>query len=113
MAPSLRVEVKRLADTPSAGGSMTQRDRDKKDTPDIDLENPLGIAQEPVPTNAADQFPESDDPAAVRRRRARAGLDGNDDSARPGMGDINPDSDGATGIDMGYGGEGTNIKPGR
>jgi hypothetical protein len=30
-----------------------------------------------------------------------------------GLGDLNNDLDGAAGIDMGYGGEGTDIKPSR
>jgi hypothetical protein len=88
---------------------MDQRDRK---TGDVNLEDPLGIAQTPVPSEARDHLPEpTDDEAAVRRRRARAGLDGHDDRPRPGMGDVNVDSDGAAGIDMGYGGEGTDVKP--
>ena len=94
---------------------MNQRDRDRKvrDEPDSDLEHPLGIAGEPIETNAADHIPEGNDEASVRRRRARAGLDGDDDRPKPGMGDINVDPDGAAGIDMGYGGEGTDVKPSR
>ena len=85
---------------------MTRRDHDRND----DRENPLGIAREPVPITPSDHLPESDDPASIRRRRARAGLDGHDDSPKPGMGDVNVDPDGAAGVDMGYGGEGTDIK---
>jgi hypothetical protein len=88
---------------------MTQRTSDAHD----DRENPLGIAREPMDPAAAEPIPEGNDPATVRRRRARAGLDGHDDRPRPGMGDLNVDPDGAAGVDMGYGGEGTDIKPSR
>ena len=83
---------------------MSERDR-KHD----DLENPLGVAHEPIASEAQDHLP-SGDPAS-RRRRARAlGEDGIDRHST-GMGDMNVDPDGAAGIDMGYGGEGTDVKP--
>jgi hypothetical protein len=44
---------------------MDNRDRD-----DLDLEDPLGIAQQPVP--ADDRIQASNDPASRRRRRKRA-----------------------------------------
>jgi len=78
-----------------------------------DLVNPLGISGEPVPQNESDRIRASNDEASVRRRRKRAGLgpDG-DDRTTDGLGDLNNDPDGAAGIDMGYGGEGTDIAPG-
>jgi hypothetical protein len=83
---------------------MSERDR-KHD----DLESPLGVAHEPIANEAHDHLP-SGDPAS-RRRRARAlGEDGIDRHST-GMGDMNVDPDGAAGIDMGYGGEGTDVKP--
>jgi hypothetical protein len=88
---------------------MDQRDRNSTD---FSLEDPLGIEREPVPASPGDHLRGSgDDAADLRRRRARAGLDGHDDHPRPGMGDVNVDSDGAASIDMGYGGEGTDVKP--
>ena len=89
---------------------MSERDRNTAD--EFTLDDPLGIAQEPVPTTPSDHVQGlSEEEAAVRRRRARAGLDGHDGRQRPGMGDTNTDADGAAGIDMGYGGEGTDVKP--
>jgi hypothetical protein len=84
-------------------------ERQKRDRPN--LEDPLGIADEPVKQNPEDHLP-SGDPAS-RRRRARAlGEDGIDRQST-GLGDRNNDLDGAASIDMGYGGEGTDIKPSR
>lgn len=86
------------------------RNRDTNDAESNDLENPLGIAREPVPQDASDRIRASDDEASVRRRRARAGLgpDG-DDRTTDGLGDLNRDAKGATGIDMGAGGQDTQI----
>jgi hypothetical protein len=95
---------------------MMKDDRNQPDRVDdeqTDLDDPLGIARQPPAPAAKDPLPESDDEASVRRRRARAGLDGHDDRPLPGMGDVNVDPDGAAGIDMGYGGEGTDIKRSR
>ena len=81
----------------------------RKDWERPDLEDPLGIADEPVKQNPEDHLP-SGDPAS-RRRRARAlGEDGIDRQSS-GLGDLNTEHDGATGIDMGYGGSGTDIAP--
>ena len=75
------------------------------------LESPLGIADEPITRNPEDHLIGSD--PASRKRRARAlGEDGIDRQST-GLGDRNTDLDGAAGIDMGYGGEGTDIKPSR
>jgi hypothetical protein len=81
---------------------------DKTRDDQIDLENPLGIADAPIAKSDADHVESSGDPLQ-RRRRARAL--GEDGIERPagGMGDVNVDPDGAAGIDMGYGGEGTDV----
>ncbi len=85
---------------------MDNRDKDR-----LDLENPLGIADEPIVKSDADHL-ESGSPES-RRRRARAlGEDGIDRQSS-GLGDLDPDANGASGIDMGYGGEGTDVKPSR
>lgn len=85
---------------------------DNREKDQLDLENPLGIADEPIVKTAADHLEPGSD-SSRRRRRARAlGEDGID---RPstGVGDTNVDADGATSIDMGYGGDGTDVKPSR
>ena len=85
---------------------MTKRDDSH------DLESPLGLTDEPIVTTPSDHLESSSDPSA-RRRRARAlGEDGIDRQST-GLGDRNVDPDGAAGIDMGYGGEGTDVKPSR
>ena len=53
------------------------------------------------------------DEEAKRRRRARMLGETGDDRLTDGLGDLNTDLDGAAGIDMGYGGEGTDVKPSR
>jgi len=79
----------------------------KPDAEPLDLEHPLGLADEPIVTNAADHVERSSDPS-FRRRRARAL--GEDGIERDHTGsDLNVDPDGAAGIDMGYGGEGTDV----
>ena len=84
---------------------MTKRDGDLDQT---NLESPLGLADEPITTTPSDHLESSADPAA-RRRRARAL--GEDGIERDHTGsDVNADPDGAAGIDMGYGGEGTDVK---
>jgi hypothetical protein len=83
---------------------MQNRDKDQ------DLESPLGLADQPINKTAADHLEPNSDPSS-RRRRARAlGEDGIDRQSS-GLGDVNADADGASGIDMGYGGEGTDVKP--
>jgi hypothetical protein len=82
---------------------------DRKD--DNTLDSPLGIAGTPVTPDAPDHLRARDDEASIRRRRARAGIGPDaDDRTTDGLGDLNTDADGAAGIDMGYGGEGTGIK---
>jgi len=86
---------------------MVSRNSDRDSN---DLESPLGLADEPIARTPADHIENSGDPGS-RRRRARAlGEDGIDRQSS-GLGDLNVDSDGASGIDMGYGGDGTNVKP--
>ena len=77
------------------------------------LESPLGLADEPIVRTPSDHIENRAD-ATGRRRRARAlGEDGIDRHST-GVGDVLGDEhDGATGIDMGYGGDGTNVKPSR
>lgn len=89
---------------------MRKRDRDTDRT---DLDSPLGLADEPIAKSPSDRIVNSGS-ATSRRRRARAlGEDGIDRQST-GLGDVLGDEhDGATGIDMGYGGDGTNIKPSR
>jgi hypothetical protein len=83
---------------------MVSHDKDTND-----LESPLGIAQEPITQKAEDHLPPGD--PSTRRARARALGEDGIEKHTDGLGDINTDPDGAAGIDMGYGGEGTDIKP--
>ena len=79
----------------------------------LDLENPLGIADEPITRTPSDHLDDDRSPES-RRRRARAlGEDGVERPHSTGLGDVNVDQDGASGIDMGYGGDGTGIKRSR
>ena len=77
-----------------------------KDT--LPLDDPLGIADAPVPQDAND-IHATNDPDEVARRRARALGEAEGETRGPG-GDINDDGFGATSIDMGYGGEGNAVK---
>ena len=90
---------------------MDKRDPDDK----IDLGNPLGLGGTPVTPDAPDRLRAQNDEESIRRRRARAGIGPfGDDRTTDGLGDLNTDGDGAAGIDMGYGGEGTGVKePGK
>ena len=74
------------------------------------LDDPLGIADAPVPKDAND-IHATNDPDEVARRRARA-LGENETVRGPGA-DVNDDGFGATSIDMGYGGEGNAIRKNR
>lgn len=77
---------------------------------EADLESPLGLADEPIQKNPEDHLSGGD--SASRKRRIRAlGEDGIDRQST-GLGDLNTEHDGATGIDMGSGGSGTDIKSG-
>ena len=77
-----------------------------KDTNSLD--DPLGIADQPVPRDAND-IHATNDPDEVARRRARALGESDGEFRGPGS-DINDDGFGATSIDMGYGGEGNAVK---
>ena len=88
---------------------MDNRDRDSGEDR-MDLDDPLGIAQEPVPKD--DRIRASGDEDSVRRRRRRA-LGEDVEESRLGIGDLDDDPLGATGIDMGSGGKGTDIKSSR
>ena len=86
---------------------MSERDGRQPGDQLNDLDSPLGVAHEPIAPEAQDHLPPAD--PASRRRRARAlGEDGIDRHST-GMGDMNVDPDGAAGVDMGYGGEGTDV----
>jgi hypothetical protein len=81
----------------------TFMDKDKNS-----LDDPLGIADQPVPRDAND-IHATNDPDEVARRRARALGESDGEFKGPGS-DINEDGFGATSIDMGYGGEGNAVK---
>jgi hypothetical protein len=84
-------------------------DRNEKD--DNTLDSPLGIAGSPVTPDAPDHLRAQEDEASIRRRRARAGLGPDaDDRTTDGLGDLQKDHKGATGIDMGAGGDDTGIR---
>ena len=85
---------------------MADRDRDEEKN---DLESPLGIAGTPVTPDAPGHLRASNEEDEARRRRERA-LSADKDAPRTtGMGDVNTDHKGATGIDMGAGGSGTQV----
>ncbi len=84
---------------------MSTQDDDRHD-----LESPLGIAGEPVAHDPL--IHASDDEASRKRRRERALGPTVEERHSNGLGDLNI-SDGASGIDMGGGGDGTDIKPSR
>ena len=83
----------------------------RHDPDHTDLESPLGLADEPITQRPEDHLP-AGDPASRRRRTRALGEDGIDRHST-GLGDLNNDPDGAASIDMGYGGDGTDIKPSR
>jgi hypothetical protein len=90
---------------------MDNRDRDSGEDR-MDLDDPLGIAREPVPVTKEDRIRASNDEDEVRRRRRRA-MGEDVEESRLGVGDLDDDPLGATGIDMGSGGKGTGIKSSR
>jgi hypothetical protein len=77
----------------------------------MDLDDPLGIAREPVTKD--DRIRASSDEDSVRRRRRRALGEDTPEESRMGLGDLDDDPLGATGIDMGGAGKGTDIKRSR
>jgi hypothetical protein len=85
---------------------MKHHDR-KHDRERTDLENPLGIADQPITRSPADHLPEDNSEEGLRRQRARAlGEDGIEETISPSRNDHG----GASSIDMGSGGEGTDLK---
>jgi hypothetical protein len=80
----------------------------KSDRPN--LEDPLGIADQPIVQQPEDHLRHGDHESRKRRTRA-LGEDGIEHYST-GLDDLNTEHDGATGIDMGYGGSGTDIKRG-
>jgi hypothetical protein len=85
---------------------MDNRDRDfSSDDDRMTLDDPLGIANEPVTPEGTIRA--SDDENAVRRRRRRALGEDVEERTDPDQLDGDP---GATGIDMGAGGSGTDLK---
>jgi hypothetical protein len=87
---------------------MDKGDRDFGDEDRMDLDDPLGIAREPVTKD--DRIRASSDEQSVRRRRKRAGLGPELEERSTGLDELDTDPSGATSIDMGYGGQGTDIK---
>jgi hypothetical protein len=88
---------------------MKKSDRKQEaDTPETDLESPLGIAGSPVTPDAPAHMRASSDEEEARRRRKR-GLSAENDVPRDPLADVNRDHKGATGIDMGAGGHNTQI----
>jgi hypothetical protein len=86
------------------------RTRDEPEDNQPNLGNPLGLGGQPITPDASDRIRASDDASSRRRRRARAGMSADADERRTsGMDDLNPNAHGATGVDMGSGGEGTDI----
>ena len=88
---------------------MDNRDRDLGPDDDrMTLDDPLGIAHEPVSPDGSIRASMDED--SVRRRRKRAL--GEDVEVRTGLGELDGDP-GVTGIYMGSGGHGTDITPSR
>jgi hypothetical protein len=87
---------------------MTKRDTDRRD-----LESPLGLADEPIVKTDADHLSSSGGPSTRRRRRARALGEDGIERRSSGIDDVNFDAKGASGIDMGSGGDGTDVDPNR
>lgn len=92
---------------------MDDRDRKSHHDEDVNLESPLGIARTDVPKDP--EIRASGDEKSVRRRRRRAGVSHEVEERRStGIDDLDQqDPFGATGIDMGSGGQGTDIKRSR
>lgn len=84
------------------------RDRDPGDEDRMTLDDPLGIAREPVTKD--DRIRASSDEASVRRRRKRAGIGTELEPRSTGLGDLDMDPKGATSIDMGSSGQGNDTQ---
>ena len=68
---------------------------------DLDLENPLGLKDEPIAQDRDDQLPLDKD--VSRRERTRALDEESIDRQSTGLGELDSDADDDTGIDMDYG----------
>jgi hypothetical protein len=77
---------------------MNDRERDLE-RDDLDLDDPLGIAREPVTKD--ERIHASNDEDSVRRRRKRAGLGPELEDRSDGLGDLDTDPSGAIGTDLG------------
>ena len=88
---------------------MNKRDRNDPDDR-MDLEDPLGIAREPV---AKDSRIRAQGGEEAARRRRRRGMAEDEPAPSTGLGDLDDDPSGATGIDMGGAGKGNAIKRSR
>ena len=86
------------------------RDRDPGDEDKLELDDPLGIAREPVKPEGTIRASNAPDEVRQRRRRMSEGLN---ERTTDGLGDLDGDPLGAKGVDMGSGGDGTDIKPSR
>ena len=84
---------------------MKKPERDR-----TDLADPLGIAQASV---SPDPSIHAENDVVSRKRRRERALGSDEEEPATGLDDRNTDLDGAAGIDMGYGGEGTDIKRSR
>ena len=91
---------------------MDNPDRKDEDSDRLDLGNPLGVAHAPITRTPSDHL-ESGNDATARRRLDRALGEDGVESGTPGLGDTDANRDGAAGIDMGYGGDGTDVKSSR
>lgn len=89
---------------------MTQRRHPRVGEDRDHLESPLGLTDEAIIQTPGDHLENSPDPEHARRLTRALGEDGIDHHTT-GLEDRNVDADGAAGIDMGYGGEGTDVKP--
>jgi hypothetical protein len=83
---------------------MNSRDGDDR----MDLDDPLGIAHEPVTPDGSIRASNDEESAHRRRRRAL----GEDVEVRTGVDELDADP-GVAGTDMGSGGSGTDIKRSR
>ena len=83
---------------------MKHRDDLEQDNDRLDLGNPIGLSDAPIVRNAEDHLDDPADPARRRRRALGEDATGATESSS------RDDHGGASSIDMGYGGEGTDVK---
>ena len=89
---------------------MDNRDKDFGDEDRMTLDDPLGIAREPVSPDGSIRA--SNDEESVRRRRKRA-LGEDEPEETNGMGAYDSENGVGSSIDMGGGGDGNQIKRSR